>query len=66
MQQVRHAIDELPPEQREIVRLRMVEQKKFAEIAQELKLPLGTVLSRMQLALKKLRRSLGDERTKNE
>ncbi len=55
---VRQAIDELPAEQQQVVRMRMYDQKKFAEIAQELKLPLGTVLSRMQLALKKLRKFL--------
>ena len=56
---VRKALDELPPEQRTVVRMRMYEQKKFAEIAEELGTPLGTVLSRMQLALKKLRGKLG-------
>jgi RNA polymerase sigma-70 factor (ECF subfamily) len=63
VQRVRAAVEQLPDEQREVVRLRMGEQKKFAEIARELRLPLGTVLSRMQLALAKLRKSLEDERT---
>jgi RNA polymerase sigma factor (sigma-70 family) len=63
VQRVRDAVEQLPPEQREVVRLRMGEQKKFADIAHELQLPLGTVLSRMQLALAKLRKSLEDERT---
>ena len=62
VQRVRSAIEQLPAEQREVVRLRIGEQKKFAEIARELQLPLGTVLSRMQLALAKLRKSLDDER----
>jgi RNA polymerase sigma factor (sigma-70 family) len=60
VQQVRVAIENLPPEQREIVRLRLAEQKKFSEIAEQLQLPLGTVLSRMQLALAKLRKQLRD------
>jgi RNA polymerase sigma-70 factor (ECF subfamily) len=62
VQRVRAAIEQLPAEQREIVRFRMGEQKKFADIARDLQLPLGTVLSRMQLALAKLRKSLEDER----
>jgi RNA polymerase sigma-70 factor (ECF subfamily) len=61
VQQVRAAIEQLPIEQREVVRLRIGEQKKFAEIAGELQLPLGTVLSRMQLALAKLRKSLDEK-----
>ncbi|MBI1902043.1 MAG: RNA polymerase sigma factor [Planctomycetia bacterium] len=56
---VRAALESLPPEQRQVVRMRMYEQKKFAEIAKELGLPLGTVLTRMQLAIKKLKPALG-------
>jgi RNA polymerase sigma factor (sigma-70 family) len=55
---VRQALNELSCEQRQVVRMRMYEQKRFVEIAEELKVPLGTVLSRMQLALKRLRKSL--------
>jgi RNA polymerase sigma factor (sigma-70 family) len=58
---VRKALDELPADQRKVVWMRMYEHKRFIEIAKELALPLGTVLSRMQLALKKLRRSLGPQ-----
>lgn len=57
---VRTALDLLPPEQRQVVQMRMYDEKKFADIAAELKLPLGTVLTRMQSALKKLRKSLDD------
>lgn len=56
---VRRALDGLPDDQQQVVRMRIYEQKKFAEIAEELQLPLGTVLSRMHLALNKLRRALG-------
>jgi RNA polymerase sigma-70 factor (ECF subfamily) len=52
---VRAALDELPPEQRQVVCMRIYEEKTFAKIAEELALPLGTVLSRMQLAIRKLR-----------
>ena len=56
VEQVRAALEKLPAEQREVVRMRIYEDKKFIEIATELGLPLGTVLTRMQLALKKLRK----------
>lgn len=59
IEQVRAALSSLPPEQREVVRLRIHEQKKFAEIAKELSVPLGTVLSRMHAALDKLRQRFG-------
>ena len=52
---VRAALDELPAEQRQVVCMRIYEEKTFAKIAEELALPLGTVLSRMQLAIRKLR-----------
>src|SRR4051812_25306874 len=59
---VRQALEGLPAEQRRVVWARMYEDKTFAEIARESGLPLGTVLTRMRLALEKLRRSvrLGD------
>jgi DNA-directed RNA polymerase specialized sigma24 family protein len=41
--------------------MRIYEQKKFATIAEELGLPLGTVLTRMQSALKKLRQRLSKD-----
>jgi len=59
---IQTAIGRLPEEQRTVVRMRIFEEKKFAVIAEELKLPLGTVLTRMRLALEKLSRSLSDER----
>jgi len=55
---VRQALGDLPAEQRQVVWARMYEEKTFAEIAQEFRLPLGTVLTRMRLALDKLRRSV--------
>lgn len=51
---VRQALEKLPENQRQIVHLRIYEEKTFAEIAEALNLPLGTVLTRMRLALKKL------------
>jgi RNA polymerase sigma-70 factor (ECF subfamily) len=55
---VRAALEDLPSEQRRVVCMRIYEGKTFAAIAQELNLPLGTVLTRMQLAIHKLRRRL--------
>jgi RNA polymerase sigma factor (sigma-70 family) len=55
---VRKALGELPAEQSRVVRARMYEDKTFAQIAEEFGLPLGTVLTRMRLALEKLRRTL--------
>lgn len=61
IERVRQAIDNLPAEQREIVRIRIYEEKTFAEIATQLGAPLGTVLTRMRLATKKLTDALRAE-----
>ena len=52
--QVKQALETLPDDQQQIVHMRIYEEKTFAVIAEELQLPLGTVLTRMRLALKKL------------
>jgi len=59
---VRAALDELPAGQRQVVRMRIYEQKTFAEIADELGIPLGTALGRMRAATAKLRARLDVER----
>lgn len=61
VEQVRLAIAELPLVQQEIVRKRVYEEKTFAEIAQELNIPLGTALARMRTAIQKLRKHLSSE-----
>ena len=58
MEVVRQAIDELPEAQRQIVCLRIYDEKTFAEIAEELQIPLGTALSRMRAAVSKLKERL--------
>ncbi|MGE0761594.1 MAG: RNA polymerase sigma factor [Pirellulaceae bacterium] len=58
---VQAALRELPPEQAQIVRMRIYEEKTFAVIAAELQIPLGTALARMRSALEKLRRQLSSE-----
>lgn len=58
---VRSALDELPPEQRQVVRMRIYEEKTFATIAKELRIPLGTALARMRAAMMKLRTKLNEK-----
>ena len=60
-ERIRLALKELPLEQRQVVLMRVYEQKTFAVISGELKVPLGTVLWRMQAALKRLRERLGGD-----
>ncbi|MBW3541842.1 MAG: RNA polymerase sigma factor [Planctomycetes bacterium] len=58
VERVKQALEKLPPEQRQVVRMRIYEDKTFATIAEELGTPLGTVLTRMRLALSKLQNYL--------
>lgn len=51
---LRTLIKELPEEQRQIVYKVYFEGKSHSEIANELNLPLGTIKSRLRLAMKKL------------
>ena len=60
--QVRQALHDLPELQQVVVRKRIYDEKTFAVIADELHVPLGTVLTRMRLALEKLRRTLQSEK----
>jgi RNA polymerase sigma-70 factor (ECF subfamily) len=57
---IRAALDQLPAEQAEVVHKAFFEDKAHAEIKQELGIPLGTVKSRLRLALNRLRAALGD------
>lgn len=58
VERVRQVLTTLPEEQQVVVKMKVYDEKTFAEIATELGLPLGTVLSRMRLALKKLQTRL--------
>lgn len=60
-ERVRRAVDRLPLDQRFVVQRRIDGDQTFAEIAAELNVPLGTVLTRMRLALGKLKLALADE-----
>jgi len=55
---VRRAIAALPEAQQQVVRMRIYENRKFAAIAAELDVPLGTVLTRMRLATERLGQAL--------
>lgn len=57
---IRAAMNELPSEQLTVVRLSFFEDKPHADIARILDIPLGTVKSRLRLAMAKLRERLDD------
>jgi RNA polymerase sigma-70 factor (ECF subfamily) len=59
-QRVRAAMQELPGEQAEVIRLSFFEDRPHAEIAQSLDIPLGTVKSRIRLAMNRLRSLVGE------
>lgn len=54
------AVEALPPEQAELLRMVYLDDKPHSRIAKELGLPLGTVKSRLRLAMEKLRSMLKD------
>jgi RNA polymerase sigma-70 factor (ECF subfamily) len=58
---VRKALESLPIDQSTIVRLSFFAEKPHAEIARELGIPLGTVKSRVRLALNRLRTLLDSD-----
>lgn len=55
------AIQALPAEQAELVRMAYFEDKAHGQIAGETDLPLGTVKSRLRLALARLRKALEED-----
>ena len=55
---LRRAVDGLPPEQAEVLNMAFYDDKTHSDIAAEMQLPLGTVKSRLRLALQKLRTGL--------
>jgi RNA polymerase sigma-70 factor, ECF subfamily len=59
--QVRTALDELPPDQRQVIELAYFGGFTHNQIAEMLDLPPGTVKGRMRLGLTKLRFFLGEE-----
>lgn len=57
---VRAAMSALSPEQMKVIELSFFEEKPHVEIAAALNIPLGTVKSRIRLAMDRLRDRLGD------
>jgi RNA polymerase sigma-70 factor (ECF subfamily) len=57
---VRAAMQALPDEQAVVVKLSFFEGRAHGDIAESLQLPLGTVKSRLRLAMSRLRNVLGD------
>lgn len=57
---VRQLLSQLPRDEQQILRLRVYDDLKFREIAEMLRVPLGTVLTRARRALERLRNQLSD------
>ncbi|MEL6105625.1 MAG: sigma-70 family RNA polymerase sigma factor [Planctomycetota bacterium] len=58
---IQRAIDQFAPEVQVIVRMRVQENLTFQQIAHQLDIPLGTVLTRMRRAMERLRKQFRDE-----
>ena len=58
---LRESIDILPADQREVLEMAFFEDKSHGTISEELGLPLGTVKSRIRLALGRLRNHVGED-----
>jgi RNA polymerase sigma-70 factor, ECF subfamily len=61
-EQVRRGIEQLPPEYREVILMRELEQMSYNEIAAVMQSPLGTVMSRISRARSMLRQLIAGER----
>jgi RNA polymerase sigma factor (sigma-70 family) len=51
-------LEELPEEFREVIVMRELEDMGYKEIAEVIRVPIGTVMSRLARARKRLRRTL--------
>jgi RNA polymerase sigma-70 factor (ECF subfamily) len=60
---LREAMLRLPPEQREILERAWMQDSSYREVAEQESVPLGTVKSRVRLALQFLRSALGERET---
>jgi RNA polymerase sigma-70 factor (ECF subfamily) len=61
LRDVAHLVDLLPPEQAQVVRLRMESDLGFKEIAEETGVSINTALGRMRYALINLRRIIAEQ-----
>ena len=55
------ALEVLPPEQAQLVQLAFYEDRPHREIERVLGIPLGTVKSRLRMAMQRLRAALEDK-----
>ena len=60
-EQLRHALDSLPPKLRAVLALREVEGLSYEEIARAISIPTGTVMSRLHHARRLLAQKLQDK-----
>jgi RNA polymerase sigma-70 factor (ECF subfamily) len=60
-QQVEKLVDTLPPNQQEVLRGVYFQQLSQEQLARQLGVPVGTVKSRLRLALEKIRSQMGEE-----
>jgi RNA polymerase sigma-70 factor (ECF subfamily) len=58
---LRAAVANLPPEQQQVLHLAFFKEMAHPEVAEELGIPLGTVKSRIRLALQRIRTQVGEE-----
>lgn len=58
---LRDVLTQLSPDQAQVVQMSFYADKPHSQIAQELGLPLGTVKSRLRLAMGKIRTAIGNE-----
>ena len=61
MQTVRHLVEQLPDDQREVVRLRYYSKLSFQESAEQTEVSINTALGRMRYALINLRRMIKEK-----
>ena len=61
METVRRLVDELPDDQKEVVRLRYYSKLSFQEIAEQTEVSINTALGRMRYALINLRRMIKEK-----
>ena len=61
-ERIQAALNELPPQYREVILLCDVEEMKYQEIAEVLAVPIGTVMSRLARGRNRMRQMLASER----
>ena len=59
-ERLRAAVATLPEDQQTVLKLAFFDEKSHAAVAAELNAPLGTVKSRIRLAMRRIRAELGE------